>query len=470
MEDSNLSEFGIVGLGVMASAYARNLYSRGFRVSVWTRSRKEIDNFNEKLNQQPKSSGLVPDSINLTNVKCYMDLDEFVSSLKTPKMILMLITAGEAVDSVLDKLILLLDKHDMVIDGGNEWYKNTERRILRCKQSGIRYSGMGISGGERGALTHPCLMFGGNLEDYNELKRILSQVDTDFYVGPGSSGHYVKMVHNGMEYALMQVISELYKLMKCENMMSNSDIASVFNAWHSENYSYLLQITQMILQVKEGNEHLLDKILPCVSSNGTGKWTVQDAFDRAVPVPSIAISVDMRCFSNLSQHSNIPNTNNVGERVEKYKIDELKLTYICTAISIFSQGFHLVSEASREFGWDLNLSRLANIWSKNAIISCDLLNEISKSFKETDRMLPFHSKFNGILKDSMKTWKDVVKRCLENDIPVPGIATSLQYIQILFNKHEGYNLIQAQRDCFGSHTFRRVDMLGNHHYNWWNNE
>uniref|UniRef100_A0A3B0N614 phosphogluconate dehydrogenase (NADP(+)-dependent, decarboxylating) n=1 Tax=Theileria annulata TaxID=5874 RepID=A0A3B0N614_THEAN len=435
MEDSKESEFGIVGLGVMASAYATNLYFRGFKVSVWTRSQKEIEIFNEKLKEQPKFNGLDADSVDLTRVKCYMNLEEFVLSLNRPRMILILITAGEAVDCVLDKLIPLLDREDLVVDGGNEWYNNTDRRILRCKEQGIRYSGMGISGGERGALTHPCLMFGGNFEDYNNFKRIMLQADTDFYVGPGSSGHYVKMVHNGIEYALMQVISELYKLMKFENFMNNSEISSVFNSWHSQNYSYLLQITQMILQVKEGEEHLLDKIMPCVSSNGTGKWTVQDSFDRGVPVPSIAISVDMRSFSNLSHHSNTNNTVKTSERSEKYKIDELKITYICTLISIFSQGFHLISEASREFGWDLNLCKLANIWSRNAIISCDLLNEISKSFKETDQMLPFHPKFNGVLRDNMKVWKKVVKMCLENDIPVPGIGNSLQYIQILFNKH-----------------------------------
>ncbi|UKK00137.2 6-phosphogluconate dehydrogenase [Theileria orientalis] len=462
MEESKKAEIGIVGLGVMGGAYARNLYFRGRRVSAWTRSDREIEVFEAKIKEDEKYEKKPENG----SIKCFTNLQEFVDSLEKPRKVLLLITAGSPVDHMLDRLIPSLDKEDIIVDGGNEWYKNTQVRIERCKEEGIRFCGMGVSGGERGARNHPCFMFGGSKEDYTRLKPVLSQDDKDFYVGKGASGHYVKMVHNGIEYAILQVLSELYKIMKHINKMSNQEISELLRSWDEKESSYLLQITQMILNEKEGEEYLVDKITPCISSNGTGKWTVQDSFDRSVPVPSIGMAVDMRIFSNLTQNNHtLENTN----QHTKFKADDLKKTYTGALISIYSQGMHLVMEASREFEWDLNMSNVADIWSSNAIISCNMLKEVSKSYKENDEMLLFHPRFKEMLLNSMKPWKHVVKNCIEYDVPTPGILSSLEYVQVLFSKNHCHNLIQAQRDCFGSHGFSRVDMEGNYHHNWWKN-
>nr|PVC54215.1 6-phosphogluconate dehydrogenase [Theileria orientalis] len=462
MEDSKKAEIGIVGLGVMGGAYARNLYFRGRRVAAWTRNEKEIEVFEAKVKEDEKREKALQNA----SIKCFVNLQEFVDSLEKPRKVLMLITAGSPVDHMLDRLIPSLDKGDVIVDGGNEWYKNTQMRIERCKEEGIRFCGMGVSGGERGARNHPCFMFGGSKEDYKSLKPILSQDDKDFYVGRGASGHYVKMVHNGIEYAILQVVSELYKIMKHINKMSNPEISELLRSWDDNQSSYLLQITQMILEEKEGEEYLVDKITPCISSNSTGKWTVQDSFDRSVPVPSIGMAVDMRSFSNLTQNKHtLENTN----QHTKFKTDDLKKTYTAALISIFSQGIHLLMEASKEFDWDLNMSKVADIWSSNSIISCDMLKEVSESYKENDEMLLFHPKFKEMLLSSMKPWKHVVKTCIEYDVPTPGVLSSLEYVQVLFSKNHCHNLIQAQRDCFGSHGFTRTDMEGNYHHDWWKN-
>ncbi|AFZ80410.1 6-phosphogluconate dehydrogenase, putative [Theileria equi strain WA] len=456
------NEVGLVGLGVMASAYARNLYFRKVNISAWSRSSDEIAAFERKLDQEkPRSS-----SSEFGSVKCFESLEDFVASLASPRKILILITAGSPVDSMLDKLIPLLQEGDIVVDGGNEWYLNTKQRIERCKGFGIRFCGMGVSGGEQGARNHPCLMFGGEMEDYLQLFPIMSQDGKDFYVGTGASGHYVKMVHNGIEYAILQAIAEVYKVLKLVNGSENDEIAKLLGDWNRTEFkSYLLDITEMILQEKDNGDYIVDKITPSISSNGTGKWTVQDSFDRGIPVPSIGMSVDMRSFSNLLD-LDVYKIDSDGQKVDP---ENLRAAFRASLVSIFSQGIQLLTEASKEFDWGLEIDKVADVWSRNSIISCELLNAISEKYQRGSTNLLQVAELLKIVDENLAPWKKVVTDCINYNVTLPVITTSLQYVQVLLSKQHCHNLIQAQRDCFGSHGFNRVDLPGKHHHDWWRN-
>ncbi|CDR95963.1 6-phosphogluconate dehydrogenase, putative [Babesia bigemina] len=462
------SEFGVIGLGVMGSAYTQNLASRGIPVAAWSIQQHET----QKMMEQ-----------NIPNLQLFSSLPDFVKSLKRPRKIIMLITAGKAVDQTIDSLIGLLREGDILLDGGNEWYENTVRRLARCAERGIHYCGVGISGGERGARESPCMMFGGQPEDYEAVRPFIEQEPgRSFYVGPGASGHYVKMVHNGIEYAIMQVLSEVYMIMRDIFELQLDSIHQILAEWDQGDVgSFLLGITANILQVKasDGVTYLVDKIVDSSGANGTGKWTVKEALDLGVPVPTITTAVEMRHASN-SFRSTVVMSNKKIKEGHSISEGDLRRTLFGCIIVCFAQGISLLMKASENFGWGLDMGKICRIWSsefaiitpltraEDAIISCKLLEPISEAFEENETLanLLEHPDIRAKIGDSVESWRKVCKACLNYNLSAPAIIASLQYIQTMSSMNLGHNLIQAQRDYFGAHCFTRNDGPGKHHYNW----
>ncbi|KAK1442190.1 6-phosphogluconate dehydrogenase [Babesia gibsoni] len=450
------SSFGVIGLGVMGAAYVRNLASRGVSVSAWSLQGSELDKM--------KAFGL-------NSLRLFSSLEEFVNSLTAPRKILMLITAGNPVDQVIASLEGLLSPGDVLIDGGNEWYENTLRRFARCKENGIHYCAMGVSGGEFGALLSPCLMFSGHPGDYDLVKPIIEQHDgRSFYIGPDASGHYVKMVHNGIEYAIMQILSEIYMIMRSIMELNVKSISKIFQEWNeTEAASFLLGITANILPVKadDGEEYLLDKIMDSSGANGTGKWTVKEALDLGIPVPTITAAVEMRNASNGLRDTTLVPKNRVTDGTSLCEGDLKRTLLVCMIVS-FAQGTALLMEASKKFNWNLDLHNICKIWSSDAIISCSLLTDIGEAFlrEESTVHLLKDPDMQRMVQDSLESWTNVSRTCLKYNVAAPAIVASLQYVQTMSSLQLGHNLIQAQRDYFGSHCFTRVDLPGKHHHNW----
>ncbi|ORM39852.1 putative 6-phosphogluconate dehydrogenase [Babesia sp. Xinjiang] len=390
------SEFGVIGLGVMGGAYTQNLTSRGIRVSAFSIQQSEIDKMK---------------ALDIKNLQLYMSLQEFVGSLERPRKILMLITAGKAVDQVIESLIGLLEKDDILIDGGNEWYENTIRRFGRCGSHGIHYCAVGVSGGERGARQSPCIMFSGSRDDYDAVKQYIEQDGRSFYVGPGASGHYVKMVHNGIEYGIMQILSEVYMIMSCILELQFDTISKILAEWNdAEVGSFLLKITAEILQVKDndGVTYLVDKIVDSSGANGTGKWTVKEALDLGVPVPTITAAVEMRHASNAHRSTQIIPNRQVKEGHNISEGDLQRTLHVCMVIC-FAQGLSLLMEASNRFDWKLDLQQICNIWSKDAIVSCKVLSTMSDVCSENPQLFNVlqHTSIRTIIGDSLESWRKV---------------------------------------------------------------
>ncbi|EDO06767.1 6-phosphogluconate dehydrogenase C-terminal domain family protein [Babesia bovis T2Bo] len=450
------SEFGVIGLGVMGGAYTQNLTSRGIRVSAFSIQQSEIDKM---------------ESLRIPNLQLFTNFGEYIESLEKPRKILMLVTAGKAVDQVLNCILGLLEVGDIVIDGGNEWYENTIGRIERCKQKGVHFCAMGVSGGERGARISPCIMFSGERTVYDMVKQYIEQDGRSFYVGPGASGHYVKMVHNGIEYAMMQALSEIYMIMSNILELELDTIGNILGEWcEGEVGSFLLKITSIILQEKtnEENVYLLDKIVDQSGANGTGKWTVKEALDLAVPVPTISAAVEMRNASNVNRSSHIIPNRQIKEG-HNISEEDLKRTLHGCMIASIAQGTALLMEAAKKFAWDLNMEQICNIWSKDAIISCTLLTKLSTIFSTLTpgTNVLYHDSIRAIIGETMESWRKVCKTCINYNMPAPAMTTGLQYVQTLSSEKLGHNLIQAQRDYFGAHCFTLIDIPGKHHHNWY---
>ncbi|GFE53614.1 6-phosphogluconate dehydrogenase [Babesia ovis] len=450
------SDIGVIGLGVMGGAYAQNLTSRGIRVSAFTIQQSEVDKMK---------------ALGISNLQVFTNVGEFVESIQRPRKIIILVTAGKAVDQVLNCILGVLAKGDIVMDAGNEWYENTLRRMERCKQHDIHYCSMGVSGGERGARLSPCIMFSGDRSDYDAVKPYIEQGGRSFYVGTGASGHYVKMVHNGIEYGIMQIISEIYMIMSAIFELPLDSIGKILAEWNESDVgSFLLSITGEILQVKnkDGASYLVDKIVDCSGANGTGKWTVKEALDLGVPVPTISAAVEMRNASNMQRNVPlVPRTQ--AKDGHSLSEEDLKRTLLGCMVVCLAQGTALLMEASQKFNWDLNMQQICNIWSKDAIISCKLLTKLSEAFgsHEAGKNILYHDSIKNIISDTVESWRTVCKTCLNYNLTAPAITASLQYLQTVSSAKLGHNLIQAQRDYFGSHCFTRIDEPGKHHYNWY---
>ena len=456
------TEFGIIGLGVMGKSLAKNLISKGKFIAVYNRQvpDKEVDialNFVK--------------TFNTGEVLGFDEIIPFVKSLQTPRKILIMVNAGSAVDMVIKDLIPFLDAGDCIIDGGNSHYKDTERRLQELTNKGFEFLGLGVSGGEEGALKGPSLMPGGSLKGYELCKTYLEEIAAKDnygnpccnYIGSGGSGHYVKMLHNGLEYAEMQLIAEIYAVMRDILKLSPENIASVFSTWINNGWkSYLLEITSEILQKKEDDHYLIDLILDTASQKGTGGWSTVSALEIGVPLSTISESVMVRFISALKA------TRIKASKLYKFESNDSKIdfkdfenlifkTYQFVSIINHHIGFELLQEASSQYKWNLNLSEIARIWTNGCIVRSKLMEKISVMFSKTDDSLLLQEDIIPVMKENYTFTKEFIKQILDNHIATPVTTTALNYFIMYTSEQLPANLIQAQRDYFGAHTYSRVD-------------
>ena len=463
-------QIGVIGLAVMGKNLAFNIESRGYTVAVYNRSKE-------------KTADMMKEAGGRKIVPAY-SMEEFVSSLESPRKILLMVKAGAATDATIAQLRPLLDKGDIVIDGGNTFFKDTIRRNEELSAHGIHFIGTGVSGGEEGALTGPSIMPGGQKEAYDLvapiLKDISAKVDGDAcctYIGPDGAGHYVKMVHNGIEYGDMQLISEAYFLLKHTLGLSAEELHDVFSEWNKgELDSYLIEITADIFKKydEETGKPMVDVILDKAGQKGTGKWTSQSALDLGVPLPIITESVFARFISSLKDERreaaarlNVPVSPAAPGNKEEM-IEAIRKALYMSKICSYAQGFAQMKAASDEYGWDLQYGEIAMIFRGGCIIRARFLQKIKDAYDRNPelRNLLLDEYFTGIALEYQSALRDVVVLAVRNGIPAPGFAAALSYFDSYRTETLPANLIQAQRDYFGAHTYERTDREGIFHTEW----
>ncbi|KVQ88345.1 6-phosphogluconate dehydrogenase [Burkholderia ubonensis] len=463
---------GVIGLAVMGRNLALNIESRGYAVSVYNRSREKTD---ELIAEFP-GRNLVPT----------YTLQEFVASLETPRRILMMVKAGTATDATIAALKPLLEKGDVLIDGGNTHFTDTIRRNQELAQSGLHFIGTGVSGGEEGALRGPSIMPGGQRDAYDLVEPILKQIAAKApsdgepcvaYMGPDGAGHYVKMVHNGIEYGDMQLIAESYAVLKDVAGLTNDELGAVYTDWNQgELDSYLMEITSKIFGKKddETGKHLVDVILDRAAQKGTGKWTSQNALDLGVPLPLITESVFARVLSSLKTErvaaskvlSGPSATPLQGDRAAFVEAVRRAL-YLSKVIS-YAQGFAQLRTASEEYGWNLDLGTIAKIFRAGCIIRARFLQKITDAYAKDPALanLLLDPYFQDIAANYQASLREVVIAAVKAGVPVPAFASAVAYFDSYRSERLPANLVQAQRDFFGAHTFERTDKPGSFHANW----
>ncbi|RAC89338.1 phosphogluconate dehydrogenase (NADP(+)-dependent, decarboxylating) [Burkholderia multivorans] len=463
---------GVIGLAVMGRNLALNIESRGYAVSVYNRSREKTD---ELIAEFP-GRNLVPT----------YTLEEFVASLETPRRILMMVKAGEATDATIASLKPLLEKGDVLIDGGNTHFTDTIRRNQELAQSGLHFIGTGVSGGEEGALRGPSIMPGGQRDAYDLVEPILKQIAAKApsdgepcvaYMGPDGAGHYVKMVHNGIEYGDMQLIAESYAVLKHVAGLTNEELGAVYTEWNQgELDSYLIEITSKIFGKKddETGKHLVDVILDRAAQKGTGKWTSQNALDLGVPLPLITESVFARVLSSLKTERVAASKILSGPAAAPFDGDRAafieavrRALYLSKVIS-YAQGFAQLRTASEEYGWNLDLGTIAKIFRAGCIIRARFLQKITDAYAKDPALanLLLDPYFRGIAEQYQASLRDVVVAAVRAGVPVPAFASAVAYFDSYRSERLPANLVQAQRDFFGAHTFERTDKPGSFHANW----
>ena len=458
------ADFGMIGLAVMGENLALNLESKGYTVAVYNRTVPKVEEgvveaFMLGRGQHKKFIGST-------------DLNSFVQSLAKPRKIMMMIKAGKPVDEMIDQLIPLLEEGDIIIDGGNSHFPDTNRRTVAVEQHGLRYIGSGISGGEQGALTGPSIMPGGSLSAWPFVKPILqniaAKVDGESccdWIGENGAGHFVKMVHNGIEYGDMQLICEAYQIMKELLQMTPDEMHEVFDHWNrGELASYLIEISSEILRFKENGEPLIDKILDTAGQKGTGKWTGITALDLGVPLTLIGEAVFARCLSaqkeervRASAALTGPSVTFTGDRQDF--IEDLRQALFASKIISYAQGYVLMREAAKTYGWDLNYAGIAKVWKGGCIIRSAFLSEIQKAFiAEPDLSnLLLNDFFKNKVSTAQVAWRKVVATAITQGISIPAMAAALTYFDGYRTARLPANLLQAQRDYFGAHTYERID-------------
>ncbi|WP_105132176.1 NADP-dependent phosphogluconate dehydrogenase [Burkholderia sp. BE12] len=463
---------GVIGLAVMGRNLALNIESRGYAVSVFNRSREKTD---ELIAEFP-GRNLVPT----------YTLEEFVASLETPRRILMMVKAGEATDATIASLKPLLEKGDVLIDGGNTHFTDTIRRNQELAQSGLHFIGTGVSGGEEGALRGPSIMPGGQRDAYDLVEPILKQIAAKApsdgepcvaYMGPDGAGHYVKMVHNGIEYGDMQLIAESYSVLKDVAGLTNDELGAVYTEWNQgELDSYLIEITSKIFGKKdeETGKHLVDVILDRAAQKGTGKWTSQNALDLGVPLPLITESVFARVLSSLKTERVAASKILSGPAAAPFDGDRAafveavrRALYLSKVIS-YAQGFAQLRTASEEYGWNLDLGTIAKIFRAGCIIRARFLQKITDAYAKDPALanLLLDPYFKDIAANYQTSLRDVVVAAVKAGVPVPAFASAVAYFDSYRSERLPANLVQAQRDFFGAHTFERTDKPGSFHANW----
>lgn len=475
---TTMSKLGLIGLAVMGQNFALNVAEKGFDIAVFNRSYDKT----EACVRRAEKEGLGK------NLHGFKDLKEFIASLERPRRVMMLVKAGAPVESTIDLLMPLLEKGDIIIDGGNEWYENTEHRQKKVAEKGLMYLGMGVSGGEEGARNGPALMPGGTEEAYKHIedivRKVAAQVDDGpcvTYVGNGGAGNFVKMVHNGIEYGDMQLISEAYDILKTVGGFSNEELGEAFDEWNkTELSSFLIEITALIFKKKDedGKSYILDSILDKTGMKGTGKWTVQQAAEMSVAAPTIEASLDGRFVSGLKD-----------ERVKAAKfydklgvkaptqLSNVQKSELSTAvrkalyaskICSYAQGLNIIRAKSISMGWNIEMGELTRIWKGGCIIRAGFLDDIKNAYKRNPDLenLVLDEWFANKLAERQDAWRDVVKIAITNGLGTPGMTASLSYFDSIRRARLPANLVQAQRDFFGSHTYERTDKDGWFHTVW----
>ncbi len=457
------SDFGLIGLAVMGQNLVLNVESRGFQVSVYNRTTSVTDEF----------IAANPDK----NLVGAQSLEEFVDSLASPRKIQIMVKAGGPVDAVIDSLVPLLDQGDIIIDGGNTLYSDTERREKALSEKGFRFIGAGVSGGEEGALKGPSIMPGGPASTWEVMQPIFEAISAKVdgvpcvtHIGEGGAGHFVKMVHNGIEYGDMQLICEAYNIFKAAGI-SNEEQAKIFADWNEGDLeSFLIEITANIFKQKdpETGSDIVDLIVDKAGQKGTGRWTVMGSVEQAVPFSTIAGSVEARILSSLRDQRKVasgilqgPSNWNfdLGSLSKEDLIKKVRNALYASKIVSYAQGLDLISKVGKDKGWELDLGAIARIWRGGCIIRARFLNRITEAYEEnaglTNLMLaPF---FTEILNSGQQDWREVVALAATNGIPVPSFGGSLSYYDAYRAERLPANLLQAQRDFFGAHTYERID-------------
>ncbi|MDX1364461.1 MAG: NADP-dependent phosphogluconate dehydrogenase [Arenibacter latericius] len=465
----NTYDFGLIGLGVMGRNFILNVAENNFSAMGYDLNEDQV-------------KALIAEGEDTKRVNATSDIETFVSSLSQPRKIMLLVPAGKIVDSVIESLLPHLDKNDLIIDGGNSFFTDTDRREAYLKEKGIHFFGSGVSGGAKGARRGPSIMPGGNKEAYKEVQPIFEAVSAKFqgepcvaYLGPKSAGNYVKMVHNGIEYGLMQLTSEIYDILKKAGNYSYEELHTLFDSWNKGRLqSFLVEISAEIFKRDDdkGPGKLVEKILDKAKQKGTGKWTSQNAMDLGIPVPSIDIAVSMREISALKAER--VQADELYGRPEPAAIDKEELAkwaeeaLYFAFITTYAQGLHQLSDASTEYGYELDLSVIAKIWRAGCIIRAELLEDISKAYTEDKelRNLLLSPNFVPKVQSTVSSARNLVAYAAKNGIPLPGLSNSLTYFDTYTSGRLPLNLIQAQRDHFGSHTYERTDMEGIFHTEW----
>jgi 6-phosphogluconate dehydrogenase len=463
-------QIGVIGLAVMGKNLALNIESKGFSVAVFNRSP-------EKTNDLLKEA----EGKNLTGA---FTIEEFVASLESPRKILIMVQAGKATDATIEQLLPHLDEGDIIIDGGNAYFPDTQRRSKDLEAKGFRFIGAGVSGGEEGALKGPAIMPGGQQSAYELVEPILTAISAKVgddacstYIGPDGAGHYVKMVHNGIEYGDMQLIGEAYHLLKDVLNVSVEELHEIFSEWNQgELDSYLIEITADIFSKydPETGKPMVDVILDAAEQKGTGKWTSQSALDLGVPLSMITESVFSRFLSAMKDERVAASKILNGPATEAFSgdkkafIENVRKALFASKIVSYAQGFAQMRAASDEYGWDLKYGNIAMIFRGGCIIRSQFLQNIKEAYDKDAALknLLLDPYFQNIVESYQGAWREVVAAAVTQGIPVPGFSSALSYYDSYRTERLPANLLQAQRDYFGAHTFKRVDKEGSFHFQW----
>jgi 6-phosphogluconate dehydrogenase len=463
-------DIGLIGLAVMGQNLVLNMERNGFRVAVYNRTKTTTDAF-----MKEKAAG--------KNIKALYSLKELVTLLERPRKILLMVKAGQPVDEMISQLTPFLDRGDLMIDGGNSFFQDTERRSKEVESKGYLYIGTGISGGEEGALKGPSIMPGGSPEAYALIepivKAIAAKVNGDpcvTHIGPRGSGHYVKMIHNAIEYAEMQLIAEAYDILHRGLDLSAEELHRVFSQWNDGPLSsYLIEITADIFTVtdRETNQPLVNRILDSAGQKGTGKWTSQNAFDLGIPIPTINAAVEARNLSVFKEEREraakvFPLTVHHYSGDPRAFTEKVGHALYTSKICSYAQGLALLQAASLEYQYHSNLAEIARIWRGGCIIRARFLDDVSRAYRENPELpnLILASFFREALLQRQEVWRHVVETVIQLAIPVPAMSASLAYFDSYRSSRLPANLIQAQRDYFGAHTYRRIDREGVFHTEW----
>ena len=469
-------QFGVVGMAVMGKNLALNIESRGYSVALFNRTGSKTTDVVEEH----------PDK----NFKATYTIEEFVDSIEKPRRIMLMVQAGFATDATIQELLPHLDKGDILIDGGNTFFKDTIRRNEELANSGINFIGTGVSGGEEGALKGPSIMPGGQKEAYELVAPILEKISAKAedgeacvtYIGPNGAGHYVKMVHNGIEYGDMQLIAESYDLMKNILGVSVEEMAEIFKEWNQgELDSYLVEITADILTRTDDEgtgKPIVDVIMDAAGNKGTGKWTSQSALDLGVPLPLITESVFARFISAYKDERVKASKVLAKPEAPAYQgdkkelIEKIREALYFSKIMSYAQGFAQLRVASEDYEWDLPFGDIAKIWRAGCIIRAQFLQKITDAYDKnpTIENLLLDEYFIDITKKYQQSVRDVVSIAVQAGVPVPTFASAIAYYDSYRSERLPANLIQAQRDYFGAHTYQRTDKEGTYHYSWYNEE